>query len=663
MMPEFLSRRSLSLIVITYALITVMLFEQSNIALILMGFGCVFWRVAVFTGRVNPLRKAVSNSIAVVVIAIILVLIYKLDILSILVNAVLLGFSLKFLELKSIRDVHFFTQTGLILVAIFLVFNNSILMASIATVAVLFLLMILLSIHGKTLTVTRQFNLLSKVVLFSLPLAIILFIVLPRLPSIWQMPLQNKATTGLSDTVTPGSIAELSQSPALAFRVSFDNQLPLGQAKYWRVLTLDQFDGKTWSQSQGLKGEEARAQIGKGNGYELLEKLSSYQLILEPHYKHYIPSLDFAYSTSDSALLSDFSLRSSEPVFKRQAFAIEQYKQVIGFPHSVQRLKKYTQLPINSNPQTREWIEQALAGESDKFQVLDKLLTRFSREDFSYTLKPPPLGEQQIDDFLFSTHAGFCVHYASAYLFVARALNIPSRMVTGYLGGEWDKSNALLSVRQYDAHAWVEIWKNEQWQRIDPTAYVAPERVEQNMQQSLDDQSEFLAGQYLSLQHWKHNALVNQLSDLLDRADYFWAVWVINYDNTKQLDILKQLLSNIPWLNLSVLIMLLLLFGVAITMLWVFKPWKTEKVAVEDKCFNDLYKKATVRHLVRKKGQTISQYCHALVALNKGGRNALIDFAFVYNQLRFKPGLSTAQRKLLVTELFSLQQRVIKQYR
>jgi len=642
---------------------TVMLFEQSNIALILMGLGCVLWRIAVFTGRVNPLSKIITNSLAVMGIVVVLALIYKLDILSILVNAVLLGFSLKFLELKSVRDVHFFTHTGFILVAIFLVFNNSILMAGIATIAVLFLLMILLSIHAKTLTFPRQFNMLSKVLFLSLPLAIILFIVLPRLPSFWQMPLQNKATTGLSDTVTPGSIAELSQSPDLAFRVSFDKSLPVGQAKYWRVLTLDQFDGRTWSQSQGLKGEEARAQIGKNKGYELLEKLSSYQLILEPHYKHYIPSLDFAYSTSDSALLSDFSLRSSEPVFKRQAFDIEQYKQVIGFPHSAQLLKKYTQLPISGNLKTRQWIEQELATGIDKYQVLDKLLARFRQENFRYTLKPPLLGAQQIDDFLFSTHAGFCVHYASSYLFVARALNIPSRMVTGYLGGEWDKSNAFLSVRQYDAHAWVEIWKNEQWQRIDPTAYVAPERVEQNMQQSLDDQSEFLSGQYLSLQHWKNNALLSQLSSLLDRADYFWAVWVINYDNTKQLEILKRLLSNIPWLNLSMLILLLLLLGLTITMLWIFKPWKAEKLAIEDKSFNHIYNKATVQHLAREKGQTISDYCYALIALNKGGRNALSDFASVYNQLKFKPNLSIAQRNTLLNELNTLQQMIIKQYK
>jgi transglutaminase-like putative cysteine protease len=662
MMPEFLTRRSLSLIVVTYTLITIMLFEQSNIALILMGFSYVFWRVAVFTGRANPLNKTAANGIAVISIAVVLALIYPLDILSILVNAVLLGFSLKFLELKSVRDVHFFTHTGFILVAIFLVFNNSILMAAVAAVALALLLMILLSIHGKTLTLARQYKMLTKTGLLSLPLAIILFIVLPRLPSIWQMPLQNKATTGLTDTVTPGSIAELSQSPALAFRVSFDQQLPIGQAKYWRVLTLDQFDGKTWSQSQGLKGEEARAQIGKNNGYELLEKLSSYQLILEPHFKHYIPSLDFAYSTSDSALLSDFSLRSSEPVFKRQAFDIEQYQQVVGFPHSAELLKKYTQLPISGNPKTRQWIAQEVASGIDEYQILEKLLARFSQEDFSYTLKPSLLGADQVDDFLFTTQSGFCVHYASTYLFVARALNIPSRMVTGYLGGEWDKSNAFLSVRQYDAHAWVEIWKDEQWQRVDPTAYVAPERVEQNIQQSLDDQSEFLSGQYLSLQHWKNNALLSQLSSLLDRADYFWAVWVINYDNAKQLEILKQLLSNIPWLNVSVLILLLLLLGIAITMLWIFKPWQTDKLALEDKCFNELYKKATIHHLIRAKGQTISQYCHALIALNKGGRNALSDFASVYNQLRFKPNLSIAQRKLLLSELITLQQMVIKQY-
>ena len=344
-MPEFLTRQSLSLIVFSYALVIVLLADQVNALLIIFGVLCAAWRIALFTGRVTALNKIITNSISVVCIAIIVLMVYKLGVLNILVHVILLGFSLKFLELKSVRDVHFFVNTGLVLVAVFLVFNHTILMASAAAIVACLLLMILLSIHGAALNTKPQLKILSKILVLSLPLAIILFLVLPRLPSMWQMPLQNKATTGLTDSVSPGSIAELSQSSALAFRASFSGEPPKGQARYWRVLTLDEFDGKTWSQSSSLKREERRVRRGQQIEYELIDKQSSYQLILEPHYKHYVPSLDFAYSSNDSTLLSDFSLRSIDPVYKRQAFEIEQYKQVDGFANTAKSLQKYTQLP------------------------------------------------------------------------------------------------------------------------------------------------------------------------------------------------------------------------------------------------------------------------------------------------------------------------------
>ena len=285
----------------------------------------------------------------------------------------------------------------------------------------------------------------------------------------------------------------------------------------------------------------------------------------------------------------------------------------------------------------------------------------FNKGDFRYTLKPPLLGEQQIDDFLFSSQAGFCVHYASTYLYVARVLDVPARMVAGYLGGEWDNSNAFLSVRQYDAHAWVEIWKDKQWLRVDPTAYVSPERVEQGILQSLDDQSEFLSGQYLSLRHWQNNQLFNQLTNFLDRADYFWAVWVINYDNQKQLEILKRLLSNIPWLNLSMLILLLLFLGATITALWIFKPWQSEKLSIEDRLFNQLYEKVTEKYLTRSKGQTVVDYCKALGELKVNAQPSLLKFATLYNQIKYQASLTSSQKSVLIAELVVLKKAINKQ--
>ena len=679
-MLEFLTRQSLSLILLSYALIMVLLTDQLNSVMVIFGLLCALWRVAVFTGRVALLSKLMTNLFTLICSALVIALVYQQGMLSILVHLVVLGFSLKFLELRSVRDVHFFVNTGFVLVALFLVFNQSMLMAGIAMVSTLLLLTILLSLHAKALANYQQLKLLSKMVLLSVPLAVVLFIVLPRLPSMWKMPLQNKATTGLSDSVSPGSIAELSQSSELAFRASFDGKIPAAATRYWRVLTLDQFDGKTWSQSKQLKYQEQQVKIGKGPIFNrgslqyqsanthartqlVANKENSYQIILEPHYKHYLPSLDFAKATAGRVLLSDYSLRTLKPVFKRQAFSIDQFNQVERTFESPQSLKQSLQLPIGGNPKTKAWIATQQALGLDSYSILAQLLAKFNQESFRYTLQPALLGEQQIDDFLFTSQAGFCVHYASTYLYVARALNVPARMVTGYLGGELDSDNEFLSVRQYDAHAWVEIWKNQQWQRVDPTAYVAPERVEQGIMQGLDDQSEFLSGQYLSIHRWQANPFLNQLRSAFAKADYLWAVWVINYDNEKQFKLLQNLLKGLPWLNLSILILLLLLSAASIVILWVFKPWQTEKVPSEDRLFNKLYQKSTQQYLVREKGQTIADYCHALSQFKAEDPQLFIDFAKLYNQIKFKPNLSATQRKSLLVELSELQKKLSKPFR
>ena len=658
---EFLTRKSLLLIIVSYVLIVALLLDQLSILLIVLGFFCASWRIAVFTGRTITVNKFITHVLAVILTFAIISLTYPQGVLNVLTHLIVLGFTLKLLQLKSVRDVHFFINTGLALLALFLVFNSSVLMAIAAGIAASLLLAILLSMHGKKLNTNYQFKLLSKALLLSLPLAIVMFVVLPRLPPMWKMPLQQQAKTGLSDSVTPGSIAQLSKSSALAFRVSFNGELPQVQDRYWRALTLDQFNGKTWSQSASLKKQEKQAKIGKGQSFTLSEQLNSYQLILEPHYKHYLPSLDFANVTNERVQLSDYSLRTRLPTYKRQAFEIELHKSITDQSArlSVQsssltpeQLKQYLQLPDTvGNPKTIRMINKLRASGLDKYEILEQLLMSFNQDKFRYTLQPPLLGEQQVDDFLFTTQAGFCVHYASSYLFVARALNIPARMVAGYLGGEWDQANQFLTVRQYDAHAWVEIRKGGQWVRVDPTAYVSPERVEQGVMEGLDDQSEFLSGQYLSIHHWQNNSILKELRSAIAQVDYLWAVWVINYDNAKQSNLLRKLLANFPWLNLSMMILLLLASVTTITMLWIFKPWQRPTISAEDKIFLAWYKKVGEPRLMRVKGQTVFDYCQLLGLQNSQATADLNEFGQRYNQIKFQVSLSTEERNALIKAL------------
>ena len=107
------------------------------------------------------------------------------------------------------------------------------------------------------------------------------------------------------------------------------------------------------------------------------------------------------------------------------------------------------------------------------------VLDHFRNGGYEYTLSPPRLGRHSVDEFLFDTKRGYCEHYSSAFVVMMRALGVPARVVTGYQGGELNPVDGFVTVRQSDAHAWSEVWlKGRGWSRVDPTAVVAPARVD-----------------------------------------------------------------------------------------------------------------------------------------------------------------------------------------
>ena len=663
-MKEFLNRFNLTLIISVYILLVFALYEQLNVYIVALGVGCAIWRVGHYLGRLSLMPPLLLNVVSIITSVLTVAVLYQQGVFAVLLHLVFLGFSLKFLELKAIRDVYFFVNTGFLLIALFFIFNTSVVAAFIALILVSILLAILLSLHTGTLRKKTFSTLLLKTLVLSLPLSIVLFLVIPRLPSLWKMPIQKQATTGLSDSVSPGEIANLSRSSALAFRATFANGIPSDSERYWRAMTLDYFDGKTWSQSEQKKQGELQAKRGRGSQFSTVggeaEVNSDYELIIEPHYNYWLPVLDYAITPQNLVSLDDYSLRSAKPIIARKAFNISQMKQVNNPKLDVSQRIRLTQLPQGGgNAKTNKWINQKLKSGLSKEAVLNELLKGFTL-NFNYTLQPPLLGENHIDDFLFTTQSGFCVHYASSYLYVARRLGIPARMVTGYLGGEWHNSEGFFTIRQYDAHAWVEIWQGNQWKRVDPTSYVAPERVESGLEASLTDKDEFLADEFLSLQKWQSIALLNELRSRLAQMDYLWARYVVNFDNQKQMKFLHYWLNKFPWANITYVVMLFMSTIFALLMLIIFKPWKKQKISVEDKIYLSLQKHFLKREITPFKGQTIGQYCSLLSDHYPQNRKLFTHFADRYNAIKYQPDMTTAQRDRCLRQLKQLAKQIKK---
>ncbi|NGY03648.1 DUF3488 domain-containing transglutaminase family protein [Solimonas terrae] len=316
----------------------------------------------------------------------------------------------------------------------------------------------------------------------ALPLMLMMFILFPRIPGpLWGLPSDAGAAarSGLSDSMSPGDIAALIQSDAVAFRVRFEGAAPPPDQRYWRGPVFDHFDGRTWKHGW----TPPRALSADAVRYE--GAAVRYELTLEPTRMPWLLALDLPQARDlppDSQLDDDGELLARHPVNERVRYTLTSYPHYLLEPElDVRERERLTSLPKGRDPRAvalaRGWKAQGLSDPA----IVATALQMIRRQNFVYTLRPPALGTDSIDEFLFDTRRGFCEHYSSSFTFLMRAAGIPARVVTGYLGGELNELGGYYIVSQSDAHAWSEVWYGGSWHRVDPTAAVAPERVERGL--------------------------------------------------------------------------------------------------------------------------------------------------------------------------------------
>jgi protein-glutamine gamma-glutamyltransferase len=377
----------------------------------------------------------------------------------------------------------------------------------------------------------------GRALLYSIPLAIVLFVFFPRLPgAFWSLPRTNQAETGLSDTMSPGSISELSASYDIAFRATFDGAAPPPQERYWRGPVLHDFDGYTWKRRMGAT-YRAQPLVYFGKAYH-------YRITLEPSQQNWWLSLDTVdQSPSAHTLFTyDYELVDRDPVTEPTSYnAVSHTSTRSTEPLSRLGRQIETQWPMGRNPRTLQFARELRAKSTSDGAYIDAVLRYFHTNGFVYSLTPPLLDYNSVDDFLFNTHSGFCGHYASAFVSLMRAAGIPARVVTGYLGGEWNPVGGYFVIRQSDAHSWAEVWlEGRGWARVDPTAVVAPDRLTRGMLDLLPNagsaESRFLRaspGLIGLLQRW-------------DALNTWWTDHVLKFDYRSQLNLLSRLGIQTP---------------------------------------------------------------------------------------------------------------------
>lgn len=462
---------------------------------------------------------------------------------------------LKLFETKSSRDCYVIIYSAFFIIASNFFYSQSIWLIIYVFFVVVTLVTILIALSDrlKTVTLVERFKLASRFVIYATPLMLILFFLFPRIPGpLWGLPEDAYASqTGLSEEMSPGSINRLISSSAIAFRVKFDKEIPQHNQRYWRGAVLSTYDGKTWRRSDAPVSAEVNIRYD-----EKPENNFRYKVTLEPTNLNWLLSLEYPKTNKASGHKNQYRMNreamllSTDKITNVISYTMDSQISASNLALFEQEDHKNRLLPVKINPATVTLARRLLqAAEFDEQRYIKDVLSYFRDNEFVYTLTPDLLGQNAMDDFLFDSRRGFCEHYASAFTYLMRAAGIPARIVIGYQGGTMNPLDDYMIVRQSDAHAWSEVWVDGHWSRIDPTATVSPDRVEQGILNAGLDNSR------LPLLLVSNNSLIKNISFLYDSFQNNWNQWIIGFDQKKQDALLKSLgLEDVSSSNLILLL-------------------------------------------------------------------------------------------------------------
>ncbi|MEM9305459.1 MAG: DUF3488 and DUF4129 domain-containing transglutaminase family protein [Pseudomonadota bacterium] len=448
--------------------------------------------------------------------------------------------ALKLTEAYRRRDVYFLVSLGYFVAVTQFLFSQSVYLVAYIVVAVVLITGALI-VHevqpsrasGSRVGAQTWLDTVKAVgvmVLQALPIMIALFVLFPRLNTpLWGMPEDAlDAKTGVSGEMSPGSMVDLFIDDSPAFRANFEGPVPRTDQLYWRGPVLWNFDGRTWTRP--IRSLRYAAEIDATR----VDQPLRYRIALEPSERFWLFGLDVPMRIVDSEarMQQDHTLYRQRPIIELFAYEVVSDPDYVMDPElSPLARSAALSLPDGFNPRTAE-----LAAEwrseigNDDAAIVRRALAFFNRENFVYSFEPPPLGRDTADDFLFETRNGFCEHYSSAFVILMRSAGIPTRVVTGYQGGWHNEGANYVLVRQSDAHAWAEVWlEGRGWTRVDPTAAVAPERIQAGAR-------EILGGRNALDADW-----LRSLRNQFDAIHNLWNNWVLEFNRERQDSLLERL--------------------------------------------------------------------------------------------------------------------------
>ena len=474
--------------------------------------------------------------------------------------------------------------------------------------------------------------------------------------------------------MTPGDIARIARSDEIVFRAIFKNTPPSNKEMYWRGIVYANFVDGTWSAASVPKNRSdiPRVDWVRDKKTSLfvpdltnLDKIS-YSVLLEPTYDRWLFGLDFALpKTESTGLTYDYRLENRFPVRSLLRYEVDTYPEAtlnISLPELL-RIQT-TRFEAGDNPRTANFARNLYAESSNKEEFIENVLTHIRKQPYHYTLEPPTLKRSNsIDQFWFDTRSGFCAHYAGAFVYIMRAAGIPARMVGGYQGGEINPLTEHVVIRQYLAHAWAEIWlPNKGWQRVDPTAAVAPSRINEGLNVALS------ASDLSSLSTFTNVRLnkvlgMQKLMFLFESLEHRWNLFVIGYNSERQMDFLHKLLGKFTAIKFILVFFagaLLSLVFVAISLFWSRGKRSAHPVIKSFQTFTHRLRKLGLNH---RPDESPSQFIKKIGAERGLEEKDYHPTIKMLNELLYNPSeqYTKDKLKLLKSNLRSLQLKLALQ--
>jgi transglutaminase-like putative cysteine protease len=467
------------------------------------------------------------------------------------------------------------------------------------------------------------------------PIALALFLLFPRVQTpLWGLPQDAYAgMTGLSETMSPGNLSSLAHSDAIAFRAEFHGDLPPQVLRYWRGPVMWDFDGRTWSIGRYVPARFDPPEEGRAT--------YRYDVVLEPHNRNWLLALESAASVPPRARYSgDGQILARFPVRTRLRYELSSVIAPEPREEAPALLHRALLLPPGFNPRATALAAKWRGETRDDDEILSRAIAFLRQGRYAYTLEPPLLGTDSVDDFLFATKAGFCEHFSSAFVFLMRAAGVPARVITGYQGGELNPFDSIITVRQSDAHAWAEVFiAGRGWLRVDPTAAAVPGRVESGLARAVPQTEQALIQR-------PELAWLRDLRAQWEAAAHKWNVWVLGYNPERQRELMNLFgVRNADWRSLTATLFTAL--GVMTILLLL---WSLRRVARPDpvqRAWRAFCAKLATRGVERSPSEGPRDYAVRAARTLPAARRAILHIAALYISLRYGPHASARRAREL----------------